>query len=140
MDDLTPESTGQIRADYLTRFKPGNPGRPKGSRSRLSEAFLKALADDFEQHGILAIQEARQKSPDAYMRVVASLEPKESKVDMTSRKEESLSEEQARIHAEEYLAGLGRKQPSAEPPHKLHAVDAPGLPDGGATPEDSGGA
>ena len=39
---------------HLKPVKPGevrNPtGRPKGSRNKLSDAFLKALADDFEVH------------------------------------------------------------------------------------------
>ena len=46
-----PEDTGQ-KLD--TRFKPGrsgNPGgRPKGSRNKLGEAFVQALADDFSEH------------------------------------------------------------------------------------------
>ncbi len=36
------------------RFAAGNrgaPGRPKGSRHRLSEVLLEQLAADFEQHG-----------------------------------------------------------------------------------------
>jgi hypothetical protein len=45
----------------------GNPkGRPRGSRHRLSEAFLAELAADFEAGGRAAIAAA-------YMRVVASL-------------------------------------------------------------------
>lgn len=55
----------------------GNPaGRPKSARSRLSEAFLKALADDFEVNGIEAIKAGRDKDPNAYLRTVAALQPK----------------------------------------------------------------
>lgn len=43
-------------------------GRSKGSRNRLSGAFLTALADDFEQHGIEAIRITRIESPDIYCR------------------------------------------------------------------------
>ncbi len=43
-----------------TQFKPGqsgNPhGRPKGSKNKLSESFLQALAEDFEKHGKDAIE------------------------------------------------------------------------------------
>jgi hypothetical protein len=60
-------------------FQPGNPGgpgRPKGSRHRLGEAFIKALADDFEKHGIKVLETVREKGPVAYAKIVASLLPK----------------------------------------------------------------
>lgn len=61
-------------------FKPGesgNPnGRPKGSRNKLSEAFIKALADDFAEHGVEAIQQLRLESKDKYCNVIAKLMPK----------------------------------------------------------------
>lgn len=66
------------RPEHL--WKPGesgNPnGRPKGSRNKLSEAFLKALADDFETHGVDAIQKLREESKDKYCNVIAKLMPK----------------------------------------------------------------
>src|SRR6516164_6383752 len=65
------------------RFLPGNSrygGRPKGSRNKLGEAFLQALQQDFEQHGAGAIAECREKKPDKYVAICASLLPKE--VDM----------------------------------------------------------
>jgi len=43
-----------------TRFKPGqsgNPaGRPKGSRNKVSEKLLEALAIDFDDHGKQVIE------------------------------------------------------------------------------------
>ena len=62
-----------------TQFKdgnPGGPGRPKGSRSKLSEAFLKALSDDFDEHGLDAVQKVRNEKPDAYLNVIGKLMPK----------------------------------------------------------------
>ena len=57
----------------------GNPkGRAKGSRFKLTEEFLQALAEDFTDHGLSAIVEMRAKSPGDYIRVVASLVPKEA--------------------------------------------------------------
>lgn len=64
-----------------TRFKPGqtgNPkGRPKGARSKLGEAFLEKLLDDFNQHGSVVIETVRVEKPDQYLKVVASILPKE---------------------------------------------------------------
>ena len=63
-----------------TQFKPGvsgNPaGRPKGPRSKLSEAFLKALSDDFEEHGLDTVEKVRADKPDAYLNVIGKLMPK----------------------------------------------------------------
>lgn len=58
-------------------------GRPKGSKSRLQETFLKALADDFEQHGEQAIAVVRENDTPTYLRIVASLVPKE--IDITKQ-------------------------------------------------------
>lgn len=63
------------------RFQKGNianpAGRPKGSRNKLGEAFLLALKEDFEEHGKRVIERVRRIDPTAYMKVVASLLPKE---------------------------------------------------------------
>lgn len=81
------EDTGEKqKPEHL--FKPGqsgNPaGRPKGSRSKLGEAFIAALHDDFEQHGVAVIEAVRIEKPDQYMKVVASLLPKEFKIETVS--------------------------------------------------------
>ena len=52
-------------------------GRPKGSRNRVGEAFLEVLADDFEAHGREAVEQCRLNSPAVYIKVVASILPKE---------------------------------------------------------------
>jgi len=63
------------------QFKPGevhNPaGRPKGSRNKFAEAFIKDFLADWEMAGASAIQLCRLKDPAAYLRVAASLIPKE---------------------------------------------------------------
>jgi hypothetical protein len=64
---------------FVKGGKPG-PGRPLGARNKLGEAFLQALQHDFEQHGATAIAECREKKPDKYVAICASLLPKE--VDM----------------------------------------------------------
>src|SRR6266567_9409942 len=56
---------------------PGGPGRPIGSRARLSKAFLDKLAADFEEHGEGVIKIARVEKPIEYLRVVAQCLPQE---------------------------------------------------------------
>ena len=59
-----------------TQFKKGNPGRPKGSRNKLSEAFLKALADDFTENGVEVVQRLRKEQPHTYVNAIGKLMPK----------------------------------------------------------------
>lgn len=67
-----------------TKFKPGNNanprGRPKGSRNKLGEDFLSALQADFSDHGKAAIKTVREERPHEYLKVVASILPKEVNV------------------------------------------------------------
>lgn len=75
-----PENTGPIK-DEFGRFVPGvsgNPaGKPKGARTKLGEMFLEAMRDDFEVHGVEAITKVREERPQDYLRVIASLMPKD---------------------------------------------------------------
>ena len=69
--------------DKHGRFLTGNTasgGRPRGSRVKLSEAFLAALHDDFAQHGKDAIERVRVEKPDVYLKVIASILPKQIEV------------------------------------------------------------
>src|SRR5262245_53664063 len=81
---ITPKSKGQD--EYVVgygkppieyQFKPGQGGRRRGSRNRLGEEFLRALAEDFDRHGAEVIERVRVEKPEAYLKVVASLLPKD---------------------------------------------------------------
>ena len=68
-----------------TRFKPGfDPRRPQHrrghSRNKLTTKFLEAICEDFEQHGAKAIEDARAQDPLGYVKVVASIVPKELEI------------------------------------------------------------
>ncbi len=60
-----------------TQFKKGHPGRPKGTRNKITKAFLKALAADFKEHGKSVIERVRKESPEVYIRLAAQLVPKD---------------------------------------------------------------
>lgn len=63
------------------------PGRPKGSRNKLGEAFIQDLYADWMANGPAVIAQVRAEKPDAYLKVTASILPKqvqvENKSDMT---------------------------------------------------------
>lgn len=59
---------------------PGGPGRPKGSRHALGESFISALQADFHEHGEAAIKKAREEKPAEYIKVLASILPKEIEI------------------------------------------------------------
>ncbi len=67
------------------RFLPGNSGfggRPKGARSKLGEAFIEDMLADWEANGPAAIVTVREKKPDAYLKVVASILPKDLNINV----------------------------------------------------------
>ena len=73
-----------------TLFQPGNKlgkGRPKGSRNKLGEDFIQALQANFNEHGPETIETVRQERPHEYLKVVASILPKELNI-----KKEALDE------------------------------------------------
>jgi Family of unknown function (DUF5681) len=75
---IRPDNTGPKQD---TRFQPGhsgNPaGRPRGARNKLNENFINAFAQDFEQHGAAVIEQVRKERPQDYLKVAASLLPKQ---------------------------------------------------------------
>ena len=84
-----PESTGgkQVPGRELTQFKPGqsgNPkGRPQGSRNKLSEEFLADLHAAWRAYGRPALMTAAITDPVSYVRMVASLMPREIEATIT---------------------------------------------------------
>src|SRR5437763_12058452 len=67
-------------------------GRVKGSRNRISEAFLKDLAAEWEQSGQAALKVMAHEEPGNFVKVVAALLPKEFEI--TDSRLNELSDEE----------------------------------------------
>ena len=98
-------------------FKPGesgNPaGRPKGSRNKLGEAFIADLHEDWSENGKAALVACREQNPAAYVKVVASLLPKDVNINVTAIDELSDDELAAAIAATRAAVELSRKAGSS---------------------------
>ena len=76
--------------DKTGRFLTGNnwsTGRPKGARNKLGEAFIEDLLHAWESQGPAAIQTVIETKPDAFLKVVASLMPRDLNVNMNQMDE-----------------------------------------------------
>jgi hypothetical protein len=61
----------------------GNPnGRPKGTRDRITEAFLRDLEECWREIGPVALKSAAESNPAAFIGVVAKLLPKDVNVEV----------------------------------------------------------
>jgi len=90
----------------------GGPGRPKGSRNKLTEEFLTAMAEDFMVHGKVAIATARADKPTEYLKIIAHIIPSHAEIKINDYEE--LSDDRLRqaltaaiIDLEAFGIGLG---------------------------------
>jgi hypothetical protein len=70
------------KTGQFVKGKIGGPGRPKGSRNRLGEAFLQDMLADWEENGVAVIEAVRKEKPDQYLKVVASILPRDLNVNI----------------------------------------------------------
>lgn len=90
------------------RFLPGNSGgrgRPKGARNKLSEAFIEALHDDFVEHGKETIARVREERPQDYLKVIASLLPKD--VNLAVNPYDGMSDQELQAQIKGLMEELG---------------------------------
>ncbi len=78
-------TTGPGRPPVEHQFKAGNPGRPVGSRNKLGEEFLKDMLSAWQADGIDAIRRVIAERPQDFLKVVASILPKEVQAEVTHR-------------------------------------------------------
>lgn len=104
------------------QFKPGqsgNPkGRPRGARQRLGERFLTDMLADWDAHGTAAIEKAREENPSQYLRVVASILPKELNVrvnELDELSDEQLAAQLGRVATELARAGVAFGEGTGSP-------------------------
>jgi hypothetical protein len=80
-------TVGAVSTHKPWQFKPGqsgNPkGRPKGARAKLSEKLLDIFGKDFAKHGRAVIEQVRTERPGDYLKVAASLIPKQVEAEVT---------------------------------------------------------
>jgi hypothetical protein len=68
------------------RFVSGNnggPGRQRGSRNKLGEAFLTDVYESWQKHGRETLEQMRRDDPAAYVRLVANILPDKLDVGVT---------------------------------------------------------
>ena len=59
------------------QFKAGNPGRPEGSRNKLTKKYLDKLWADFKEHGESVLERVRRDNPVAYLKLISQIVPRD---------------------------------------------------------------
>ena len=78
----TPVNTGDLQVirgengKFVGGISPNPKGRPKGTRNKLTETFMRMLAEDFQTHGMDAFSQLRATNVEAYLRIIISILPK----------------------------------------------------------------
>lgn len=133
-------------AAHLEQYKwqkgvsvPGS-GRPKGSRNKLGEAFLEDLFADWKEHGKKVLEDTRAQNPSAYMRVVASLLPKD--VNLNVGIGDQLSDDDLALGLAAVRAAIAARGPTTSGDGAKvidGVVQAESVPTGGASSPDNPG-
>jgi hypothetical protein len=69
--------TQNLNRDAKGRLLPGSGGRQPGSRNKLQGDFIEALARSFAENGEAAIRIVFAERPAEYLKIIASVLPKE---------------------------------------------------------------
>jgi hypothetical protein len=110
---------GEDRDKTTGRFLPGNkggPGRKQGARVDLAEIFLREVLADFREHGKEAVRQAREGSPETYVRMIASLLPKEVEAQVRATGTFEVRDVSARELLESRIAGIAARRGETSTP------------------------
>jgi hypothetical protein len=100
--------------DGQGRFLSGNNGggRKKGSRNKLTETFISTIEADFAEHGPEVLAKLRDDDPASYMRIIASLVPRDlvlkREIEPPDYSDMPLEELEALIQRTHHNAGIQR--------------------------------
>jgi hypothetical protein len=98
MDNDEPTTTNlPVPKNYSTRFQPGVSGNPAGrghTPSKFSKRFLVSLSASWEKHGDDVLEYVRRNDPTQYLRICASLIPRQINVTTETRPMAQLSEQE----------------------------------------------
>ena len=115
------------RAPLPHQFAPGNNanplGRPKGSRNKLGEDFLKALHESWQERGAEAINRTIDERPWDYLKVIAGILPQKIEIKRT----EDMSQDdidRAIMRATSLLAEVNQLRAVAEPEPLITNMEA----------------
>jgi len=102
------------------RFVAGNGGggRARGSRNLLGEAFLADLYEDWMKHGVATIEKVRAARPADYLKVVASILPKDLNVKVSPF--ESMTDDELAAALAKYVGDAEPDQARAKPSCGVH--------------------
>ena len=122
-----PDRRGQSASSQanLRLYQPGESGNPAGrgigSRNKLNEKFITALHDDFVQHGVKVIETVRENRPEIYLKVIASILPRQLSV-----RSESLFEGLSNADVEQLAVEVRRAILARTPSSDGAGGEAPG--------------
>ena len=91
-------------------------GRKKGARNRLHADFVVALQEHFQQQGKVAIEIVYRESPKEYLKIIASVLPKEFVLE--DGRLESMGDDEL----EEYLAEIRRLKSAGTGPGRIDLI------------------
>lgn len=114
MTQTTPEKCGAAKP--WKKGESGNlAGRTPGVRTVLSQAFLKALSEDFAIHGASVIRKVRRYKPEEYLKIIAKIVPQHIQVDDPREKTADQMRDELNSKLSQAIADAGAETLATEP-------------------------
>ncbi len=115
-----------------TRFKPGQSGNPGGRKKRIADESVEAVFAALQEDEATSLLTLAKRNPEWFYEKLVTKRLTSASENRTHVLTESVTEEQARRMAEEYLA-----RASTASPDSVHGGDEAGLQTGQPAPADS---